>query len=200
MRSIDNWACGGSRGTYSKCILTCYFPFLRKCISKVDANCTHLLPRFNADLDVGAWYHESFVRGSPNQMQKMVRIKVKGVTACSEDRKEPNFYMSANNLQNVPSKNLRRNISYTEISLSSNEASVDQVISQALTIPKQIGMARSRRVSMDYAVPSSVSSACNHRFEEFPESQRVPSESYTSTADQPIDEFAQFIDAMIHVL
>ena len=36
-------------------------------------------------------------------MQKMVRTKVKGDTACSDDRKEPNFYMSANNFQSVGS-------------------------------------------------------------------------------------------------
>ena len=127
-------------------------------------------------------------------MQGMVRIKIKGGTACS-DQNEPNFYL--------PTYTLQRNTLYAEISLSSNEASVDQVISQHRTFLEQIDVTSCRRVSLDFDAPSDVSSAYSHSFGTSPEPQRVLSESLNPSkpcTDQPVDEFAQFIDAAIHVL
>ena len=47
--------------------------------------------------DAGGWYHESFVRGSPNKLKEITRTKIKGTTIKSagtiiSDLTEPDFY------------------------------------------------------------------------------------------------------------
>ncbi|KAL7549740.1 hypothetical protein ACHAWF_013004 [Thalassiosira exigua] len=50
--------------------------------------------------DRGAWHHDAFLRGRPEEMKRMIRIKIKGAAAAGsgchrgddEDSKDPDFY------------------------------------------------------------------------------------------------------------
>mmetsp|Transcript_47106 Transcript_47106/g.100166 ORF Transcript_47106/g.100166 Transcript_47106/m.100166 type:complete len:410 (-) Transcript_47106:79-1308(-) len=51
--------------------------------------------RVSRGVDVGAWHNEFFLRGLPNEIRKMVRIKIKGKMSrhnCPDDGVDPNFY------------------------------------------------------------------------------------------------------------
>lgn len=59
--------------------------------------------RVSKSVDAGAWYNEFFIRGYPEEMKKMVRIKIKGKLNAKQDspnkEEDPDFY----NLPPLPS-------------------------------------------------------------------------------------------------
>ena len=50
--------------------------------------------RVSKGVDAGAWYNDFFLRGAPEEMKKMVRIKIKGKGKLNhlDDQKDPDFF------------------------------------------------------------------------------------------------------------
>ena len=112
--------------------------------------------------DEGGWYHESFVRGSPNKLKDMIRTKIKGTKIKSastmiSDLTEPNFYNlpssmpSTTQADELPEPSFERNNSCSGVSVGSNESvhgsNMDVVVGTHRAV-----LSKSRRVSVEQAV------------------------------------------------
>lgn len=48
--------------------------------------------RVSRGIDSGAWYNKFFLRGAPQEIKNMDRIKIKGKPSNCEPEKDPDFY------------------------------------------------------------------------------------------------------------
>ena len=115
--------------------------------------------RLSEGPDIGCWYHESFVRGSPSKIYGMKRTKIKVKARSARNlahTKGPNFYKPSPSTSSeefedteMPESTLARNTS--QASLSSNASAFE--LKPIGTDQKTI-LSKSRRVPVESEVPS----------------------------------------------
>ena len=80
--------------------------------------------------DSGAWYHEHFLRGCPEKMMDMVRIKIKSEASQNTSREEPDF----SKLPPLPRPN--RSVNSTSFCMPCSDARGDSVMDLTGNLPE----------------------------------------------------------------
>ena len=177
--------------------------------------------------DSGAWYHEHFLRGAPEKMTKMVRVKVKGKAEgkAEKPKDDPDFY----SMPPLPLVNTSRDREgrqrrampsrrVTSESTSTDEESCLPVAEPILcrSVSDMPSMAAALLVGSGYSsadnastnllaswmkqVPIHVPSVIGPSDGDIGVRTTVGWEPLPFKDEAPADEFAAFIDNMIHVV